>query len=255
VIELRRAERTQGIALAASISIGIHAALWFWALHAAHTRDTSPASTVVLLEAIAAQELPVDLSEPPPPPEIPTAAEPPREQPVRRRQSAGSRSQPRSQPSAAEPGASTERVPAPTAPLDFTDETFVMETARAEPGAPTARGTGQGDGLDTPGASTGAEEDSVKDLSRNVSLENQRWACPWPREADAEQLDEQTVVIRVVVDALGIVDSVTVIADPGRGFGQAAAGCAMRTRFTPARDRLGQPVKAKSPLIRVKFTR
>jgi protein TonB len=96
---------------------------------------------------------------------------------------------------------------------------------------------------------------AVPDRARPVSLKSENWSCPWPREADAQQVDEQTVVIRVVVSADGAAETAKVLADPGHGFGEAAAACAMRTRFTPAGDRRGESIRATSPPIRVRFTR
>ncbi len=88
-----------------------------------------------------------------------------------------------------------------------------------------------------------------------VSLATEDWSCPWPAEADADRIDEQTVVIRVVVKAGGDPQSAAVLTDPGHGFGAAARACAMRTHFTPARDARGEPIPATSPPIRVRFTR
>jgi protein TonB len=88
-----------------------------------------------------------------------------------------------------------------------------------------------------------------------VSLEGQSWSCPWPPEADSDRIDEQTVVIRVVVDQDGSVKSAEIVVEPGHGFGKAAVACAKNTRFTPAHDRAGNAVRARSPPIRVRFTR
>ena len=93
------------------------------------------------------------------------------------------------------------------------------------------------------------------DLSTPVSLRVERWSCPWPPEADSERIDEQTVVIRVVVDPEGIVEAAELVVEPGHGFGKAAVACALDTRFTPARDRAGTAIRARSPPIRVRFTR
>jgi protein TonB len=93
------------------------------------------------------------------------------------------------------------------------------------------------------------------DHASAVSLPEQSWSCPWPAEAEAERIDEQTVIIRVVVNADGFAASAEMLEDPGHGFGRAAVACALHTRFTPARDRKGRPVRAVSPPIRVRFTR
>jgi protein TonB len=109
-------------------------------------------------------------------------------------------------------------------------------------GAVASRGKGDG----TTGARSGA---------RPVSLDQAAWNCPWPAEADAEQVDEQTVVLRVTVRPDGHAERVDVLSDPGFGFGAAARLCALRTAFVPARDPTGQPVAAPSPPIRVHFFR
>jgi protein TonB len=94
-----------------------------------------------------------------------------------------------------------------------------------------------------------------RDLSRPVTLQAEQWRCAWPKQADTEQIDEQTAVIRVMVRPDGSVESAHVVQDPGFGFGAAAVRCALGTHFVPAENRQGQPVRAKSPPIRVRFTR
>lgn len=99
---------------------------------------------------------------------------------------------------------------------------------------------------------TGTE---VSDLSQGVGLRDSDWDCPWPAEADTLGIDEQTVVLRVTVRADGSVESAQPVSDPGSGFGAAALGCARQTRFEPARNRAGVPVRARSGPVRVHFTR
>lgn len=95
----------------------------------------------------------------------------------------------------------------------------------------------------------------ARDHGSPVFLESQSWSCPWPAEAEHKALDAQTVIIRVIVDASGDTESAIVLHDPGHGFGAAAVSCAMRTRLTPARDRDGSAVRARSPPIRIRFVR
>jgi periplasmic protein TonB len=148
--------------------------------------------------------------------------------------------------------------PAPGAPVDLTADTVVTGTANAYAGGVTSS-TGTSSSAvpekrsaDAPGAALPL---ALPDRSGPVSRESEHWSCPWPREADAEQIDEQTVILQVVVDRTGAAATVTVLADPGHGFGSTAAACAMRTRFTPARNRSGEPVRSTSPPIRVRFSR
>ena len=95
----------------------------------------------------------------------------------------------------------------------------------------------------------------VRSRARQVSLDQSAWNCPWPAEADVEQVNEQTVVLRASVRADGQADRVDILSDPGFGFGAAARLCALRTRFEPAQDVAGQPITAHSPPIRVHFFR
>jgi protein TonB len=150
------------------------------------------------------------------------------------------------------------REPEPGAPVDLTAGAVVTGQAVAYAGGvTTSAGTSgsPGRGSSPAGDADGAIRASATDRASSVSLESEKWSCPWPREAEAEQIDEQTVVVRVVVDASGTAEQATVLADPGHGFGAAAAACALRTRFVPARARSGEAVRSVSPPIRVRFTR
>jgi protein TonB len=163
-----------------------------------------------------------------------------------------------SEPKAAQATTVVAQQRVPGAPLDLTADTVVIGTANAYVGGVTTpSGTSSSAvpekrSADALGA---APPHAAPDRSSPVSLESENWSCPWPREADADQIDEKTVILRVDVDRNGAAVMVRVLADPGHGFGSAAAACAMRTRFTPARDRSGHPVRLTSPPIRVRFTR
>jgi periplasmic protein TonB len=116
-------------------------------------------------------------------------------------------------------------------------------TSRAPaPGAIAPGGTGDGSG-------------PARSQARAVSLDQASWNCPWPTEADAQQVNEQTVVLRVKVGPDGRAENVEVLSDPGFGFGAAARSCALRTAFQPASDPAGQPIASLSPPIRVHFFR
>ncbi|WP_437322051.1 TonB family protein [Sorangium sp. So ce385] len=82
-----------------------------------------------------------------------------------------------------------------------------------------------------------------------------RWACPFPDEADKNGIDTASVVLQASVGIDGSARSVTVLHDPGNGFGQAAAACAMRKDYTPGKDRPGAPIVATTPPITVQFVR
>jgi len=144
-------------------------------------------------------------------------------------------------------------------PVDFTGGAFVVGGAATFPGGVTsAQGKGVRPGTTTDPSATGAGDAGrgrAPSRARPVSLDQAAWSCPWPAEADAEQVNEKTVVLRVRVKADGRAEAVDVLSDPGFGFGAAARACALITRFEPARDAGGQPIAALSAPIRVHFSR
>lgn len=95
------------------------------------------------------------------------------------------------------------------------------------------------------------------DRSRSADLDGSTdWAnCPFPPEADADQIDQAFVGIVVTVRPDGSPLSVNVVSDPGHGFGRAARMCALSRRYRPALDRNGVPTTAASPPIRIRFSR
>jgi hypothetical protein len=81
------------------------------------------------------------------------------------------------------------------------------------------------------------------------------WDCAFPPEADTAGIDEAAVLLRAQVDASGRAIAVTVVQDPGHGFGEAARVCAMLAAYEPARDDRGQPMEAMTNVFRVHFQR
>jgi len=253
----RRASRTPLMAVVAALAL--HAVVWFWARSAEPSLESWSADVAARVHLELLRQEVVELAKPPPPqqrvPE-PKQAHPPA---------------PHVQEHAMRSGRSSKEPPPPAQaaqviaqeasaddPVDLTSDTFVTGTASAYAG-----GTTTARGKNTVAVLTRTVDPSAPptrnpsepDRSSPVTLEGDEWQCAWPREAEAEQIDEQAVVLRVVVRADGRAESASLVSDPGHGFGQAAVACARRTRFTPARDVRGQPVKAQSRPIRVRFTR
>lgn len=254
-------ERRRRLLISVLIALGAHGSLWLWAQRGVGARAFAGAAARVSVEP--ARELDIDMPDPPPPPALEERIRNPAPSRPPARPSATTHSPPpraaRPGPAApAEAGSIVAREPDADSPVDLTGETFVTGSARAYAGGVTASsGTSHTavaardlDPRATPGAPAPATSRATA-----VSLADQTWSCPWPREAEAEQIDRQAVVIRVIVSADGEVDAVKVLSDPGHGFGAAAAACAVRTRFAPARDPEGRPIRAASPPIRVTFTR
>jgi protein TonB len=80
------------------------------------------------------------------------------------------------------------------------------------------------------------------------------WRCPFPPEADEQQVDHAAVTLAVSVDATGRVTSVAITSDAGHGFGREARKCALGRRWTPAVDRDGSAI-AGNVVIHVRFDR
>jgi protein TonB len=96
-----------------------------------------------------------------------------------------------------------------------------------------------------------------KDLSRVASISGSTdWSdCPFPAEADADQIDQAFVTLQVKVRADGSADAATVVQDPGHGFGREARKCAMRKRYATALDVDGTAIAGQTRPFRVRFQR
>jgi protein TonB len=197
-------------------------------------------------------ETAVDVTPPPPPPPPPVASpEPKAESPRLARVPHAPHARP------AAPAQAGQLAAASPEPADFTGTAFVVGVGSTYAGGnTTSHGTSKtpARGTVAPGG-TGDGATRARSQARPVSLDQEAWNCPWPAEADAQQVNEQTVVLRATVGADGRVEHVDVLSDPGFGFGSAARLCATRTRFEPARAAAGEPIAAVSPPIRVHFFR
>ena len=202
-------------------------------------------------EAIA-MERAVEVTPPPPPPAPPPSA-PVAEAP----HIAATRSvrAPNVQQAPATPPAPAGQLAAVSQePADFTGTAFIVGSGTSYAGGTTTSSGNSRKAALGPEAPRSALS-KARSRARAVSLDQSAWNCPWPAEADAEQVNEQTVVLQASVRADGRTEHVDVLSDPGYGFGAAARLCALRTRFEPARDMAGQPIAAQSPAIRVHFFR
>jgi protein TonB len=147
--------------------------------------------------------------------------------------------------------------------IDFTGNGFVTGTATQFAGGVTHQaGTSttavrnlSAQPLGVPdGIGSAPRPPPAVDQSRAVTLVSKEWKCPWPAEAETEQLDEAKVRVRISVGADGRATRVDVLSDPGHGFGREARQCAMREKYTPAMDAYGMPIAATKE-INVTFER
>jgi protein TonB len=152
---------------------------------------------------------------------------------------------------------------------DLTGNTVVSGDGTASYGQQSASGTGDKPVLSPHASLTGvpggtgtgaapppAPQAAAPDRSQPARLEgSSSWNCPFPAEADADQIDQAVVTIMVTVRPDGSPLSVNVVKDPGHGFGRAARMCALSRRYSPALDRNGSPTASTTPPINVRFTR
>lgn len=173
-------------------------------------------------------------------------------------------------PAPAEAGAVLTQEPSEDDPLIFDDgfvsgagtgDTYGMVSAKGTAKKATHNrnakvggregGTGKGDGK-------GKKKPGKKKPSKARPpglVGGTSWKCPFPPEANTEQIDSAAAVIVVTVRPDGTPRSVKIVSDPGHGFGRAARMCALGRRYKPGLDRDGNPTTASSPPITVRFTR
>jgi protein TonB len=214
------------------------------------------------VQAYLARFYDVELVNPPPPPRPPdpppepTAPAPTAPKPV-------ANEAPR--PAPAQAGKILTQEPNPDEPVDLTGQGFVTGSAETYAGGVTSSaGTSStavhnlsaAPGGVPGGTGTSPRPVSRQDLSRSASIQGStEWNCPFPPEADVEQIDSQRVQVVITVRPDGGAQEVKVVNDPGHGFGRAARQCALRQRYNPARDQEGRPLlTTMAPLI-IRFTR
>ncbi len=78
--------------------------------------------------------------------------------------------------------------------------------------------------------------------------------CPFPVEADKDQIDAARVALRVTVETKGTASKVMVLSDPGHGFARAARTCALGLQYDPPRDAKGAPMAGEFTVI-IRFDR
>ncbi len=222
------------------------------------TRETARQTFAVQVE----QKL-----KPPPPPEV----EPPKPALTQPKVAAPSTTEPPQEapPAAAEAGKVMTAEPDPNEPLDLTDQGFISGNGdRFAGGVTAATGTSKSAVSDLrarPGGVPGGTGKGPaqaprpppdKDLSRPATPAIMNWEdCGFPPEADVEQIDYMQVRIVVTVGVDGHAKKVSVLGDPGHGFGNLARQCGLRKTYNPAYNLWGQAIESATPPIRVTFRR
>jgi protein TonB len=250
-----RARTRTTIAIASGL--GLYAALGGWLMLSERPLGDWGAEVALRVHAELMREQTVELEPPRPPPPQPPPKEPEK---VSLAKAVKAKAEKVRVSSAPPPPAQAGRIvaaePNPTTPVDLTGNTFVTGTASTYAG-----GTTSAKGTSTAAVHSTLVDPKAKphalgtDRASGVALRNPDWTCPWPEEAEAEEIDHQVAIVRVVVDVDGSVASASIVSDPGHGFGRAALDCARRERFIAAKDHDGHAIRAESPPIRVRFTR
>jgi len=134
-------------------------------------------------------------------------------------------------------------------PVDFTSNDFVIGARSIYAGRPSGADATK---ADTPSPAFAAE---ASDRSRRASvLGSDEWQCPFPQEANDDQIDHAVVSLRVDVDANGGVRQLAIVEDPGHGFAREALHCARSKHWSPALDRAGNP-SAGTLTVHIRFER
>jgi outer membrane biosynthesis protein TonB len=205
-------------------------------------------------------------STPPPPPPPPPEPPPPEPEPEKAPPPPPAANEPPPPPPAPAEAAKVLTAEAdPDAPVDLTDQGIVSGEGELHGGITSSTGTAKTVVRDlkaqpggVPGGTGTAPAPAVKapeqDLSRRPSPVGQNWNCGFPSEADLDGVDQAIVEITVMVGGDGRAKKVTVLKDPGSGFGNQARQCAMRMAYNPGLDKAGQPA-AISATFRIRFTR
>jgi len=197
--------------------------------------------------------------EPPPPTPEPEKAPPPPAPP------AHNEPPPPAPPAPAEAGKVLTSDPDPDAPVDLTGDGFVTGNGEFRGGITANAGTAKTAVRDVkaqpggvPGGTGTAPTPSKapeQDLSRPAKPTGTAWNdCGFPDEAKLDGVEFGLVKMVVTVGPDGRAKSVSILSDPGSGFGNHARQCAMHKTYTPALDKSGQPVVSSTPPFTVRFT-
>jgi hypothetical protein len=268
VLALGGGAAVTGMLLGLAGALALHGAFAVRAVTALIDLGDFAARAHAVVVASRLHEVDIDVSPPEKPPEPEPAPPPPEPAPLEPRLVPSRAPTEAAAPAAAQAGQALTAEPSPEDdPLDFTNTivtgpgtsygggtTASTGTSKQAVNDPRARG-----GLPPGGTGTGKAPPPppppAKSLARTPTPESLNWSCGFPAEADMEQIDYATVTLSVTVGPDGRAKSVSVLKDPGNGFGSLARSCAFRMRYAVGLDALGKPVTKTTPPFPVRFTR
>lgn len=233
---------------AAVLAVSMHAGAAVGAVQAAvlHAFGAWARDVHAQVSTRLAQTYEVDVVKPAEKPEEPPPPPPEEKEPPKLVKEAPKDEPPPPPPAAADAAKVLMQEPAKDEPVDLTGNTFLAGNADTAVGGVTQIGgtakmaTNNLAAVATGvpgGTGTAAAPPPVRvDRSRAAAIMNKAnlERCPFPAEADAEQVDEAAVGIEVKVSTDGRAETVSVTRDPGHGFGREARKCALRERYSPA---------------------
>ncbi len=243
---------------AAVLAVSVHAGAAVGAVQAAvlHAFGAWARDVKAQVSSRLAQTYEVDMVKPAEKPEEPPPPPPPEEKepPPKLVKEAPKDEPPPAPPAAADAAKVLMQEPAKDEPVDLTGNTFLAGNADTAVGGVTqiggtakmatnnlaavATGTPGGTGTAPAPPPVRVDRSRAAAIVNKANLER----CPFPAEADAEQVDEAAVGIEVKVGVDGRAETVSVIQDPGHGFGREARKCALRERYNPALNVEGSPI-------------
>lgn len=241
---------------AAVLAVSVHAGAAVGAVQAAVLHEFASWARDVhgAVSNRLAQTYDIDFVKPVEKPEEPTPPPPPEDKEPPKQLVKEQDEPPPAPPAAADAAKVLMADPAKDEPVDLTSNTFlngnadtavggttqIGSTAKAATNNAAAVATGVPGGTGTAPAPAAPKVDRSRaaQILNKANLER----CPFPGEADAEQVDEAAVAIEVKISTDGRAENVAVTRDPGHGFGREARKCALREKYSPALDVDGRTV-------------
>jgi periplasmic protein TonB len=264
VLALEQRSLGRRLSIAVALALVLHSAGAFGAAATLGVGKFAALAVEHLRAQLAERE--VDLLQdptPPPPPE--PEPEPPPPEPEAPPPMAAPEPPPANEPppATAEAANVLTAEPDPNEPLDLTDQGIIVGTGDSYAGGQTSSSGKSKVAVHNPQAAAtgvvGGKGTAVAQVvpaisqAREARTLNKDWDCGFPPEADMDQVSRGRVQIAVTVGADGRAKSVTVLTDPGHGFGRRARQCAMTMPYAPALDVTGRPITKTTPPFWVTF--
>jgi hypothetical protein len=101
----------------------------------------------------------------------------------------------------------------------------------------------------------GTSPSSASRLARSAAPLRRDWACGWPEDAEAGEVRDVRVTIRVSVSRDGAAEAVDVVGDAAPMFADAARRCASAELYRAALDNAGAAVVGVTQPFVVHFLR